>query len=178
MDAAEAEDILSYWFGLTPEQWWRDTSLDAEIAARFGALWEAERHTPAEDFLGSPREALAAVILLDQFPRNMFRNDARSFATDDLALAIATSAISMGYDLALSQPERGFLYMPFQHSESLPAQARSVALFERLGDAEQLRFARLHRDIIARFGRFPHRNASLGRLPTEEEKAAGDVVPW
>src|SRR3546814_20874874 len=108
----------------------------------------------------------------------MFRDHADSFATDHLALAIAKAAIERDYDEGMGQPERGFLYMPFQHSEDLDDQQRSVALFTDLGDTEQLRYAKLHHDVIERFGRFPHRNATLGRTPRPDETAAGDVVPW
>jgi uncharacterized protein (DUF924 family) len=118
------------------------------------------------------------VILFDQFPRNMFRGHADSFATDHLALAISKAAIEGGYDEKLPQPQRGFLYMPFQHSEDPDDQLRSLGLFTDLGDPEQLRFAKLHHDVVERFGRFPHRNAILGRKPRPDEIAAGDVVPW
>ena len=173
-----ADELLSYWFGLTPEQWWHDKSLDGDIRERFLDLWETQRQCPAEAFMGSPREALAAVILLDQFPRNMFRDHADSFATDHLALQISKDAIDRGYDEQLSQVERSFLYMPFQHSEELDDQLRSVALFTALGNPEQLEFAKLHHDVIERFGRFPHRNAILARTPRPAELEAGEVTPW
>ena len=173
-----AEEVSAYWFGLRPEQWWRDTSFDAEIEERFGVLREEKRALPADAFLGSAEEALAAVLLFDQFPRNMFRGHADQFSTDLLALQIAKAAIELGYDEALPPARRSFLYMPFQHSEDLDDQQRSVLLFTSLGDPEQLRFARLHHDIIERFGRFPHRNAVLGRKPRPDEIAAGEVVPW
>ncbi len=173
------EDVIRFWFGLRPEQWWRsDPELDAEIRERFGPLWEEARQWPVEAFLGSPEEALAAVILFDQFPRNMYRGHADSFATDHLALAIAKAAIERGYDDALPPQQRGFLYMPFQHSEDPDDQLRSLGLFTDLGDPEKLRYARVHHDVIERFGRFPHRNALLGRKPRPDESAAGDVVPW
>lgn len=172
------DEVLDFWFGLTPEQWWRDDDLDSVIRERFGELWEEQRTQPASSFLGSPREALAAVILFDQFPRNMFRDHADSFATDHLGLAIAKAAIERGYDEEMSEAERGFLYMPFQHSEDLGDQRRSMGLFTALGDEDQLRYAKLHHDVIERFGRFPHRNATLGRAPRPAEVAAGEVVPW
>ncbi len=173
------DEVLSFWFGLDPEQWWRpDDGLDVLIRERFEALWEEQRTQPVESFLESAREALAAVILFDQFPRNMYRGHADSFATDHLALGVATQAIERELDESLSQQERGFLYMPFQHSEDMDVQQRSIALFTTLGDAEQLRYARLHHDVIERFGRFPHRNATLGRAPRPDEVAAGEVVPW
>jgi uncharacterized protein (DUF924 family) len=108
----------------------------------------------------------------------MFRGHADQFATDHFALAIAKAAIDRGFDEQLEPKERGFLYMPFQHSEDIDDQQRSLLLFTALGDAEQLGYARKHHDIIARFRRFPHRNAMLGRAPRPEEIAAGDVKPW
>ena len=172
-------DVLRFWFGLQPEQWWKaDPALDREVAERFHELWGDQRRLPASSFLGDPLTALAAVILFDQFPRNMFRGHADQFSTDHLALQIAKGAIERGFDEELAPQERGFLYMPFQHSECLVDQQRSVALFTALGDDYQLGFAKKHHDVIARFGRFPHRNAMLGRQPRPEEIAAGDVVPW
>jgi uncharacterized protein (DUF924 family) len=108
----------------------------------------------------------------------MFRGHADQFSTDLLALAIAKGAVERGLDDELDPKERGFLYMPFQHSEDIDDQNRSLLLFTRLGDDRQLDFAKKHRDIIARFGRFPHRNAILGRKPRPDEVAAGDVFPW
>jgi uncharacterized protein (DUF924 family) len=108
----------------------------------------------------------------------MFRGHADQFATDHLALAVAKGAIDQGFDEELQPKERGFLYMPFQHSEDLADQNRSLLLFTELGDAEQLGYAKKHHDVIARFGRFPHRNAMLGRTPRPDEIAAGDVFPW
>jgi uncharacterized protein (DUF924 family) len=108
----------------------------------------------------------------------MFRGNAEQFATDHLALAISKAAIDKDYDKELRPKERAFLYMPFQHSENIADQNRSLLLFTELGDAEQLGYARKHHDIIERFGRFPHRSAMLGRAPRPDEIAAGDVVPW
>ena len=172
-------EVLGFWFGLAPAQWWKaDADLDDTCRARFRQLWEEQQQHPASAFLGSPDEALAAIILFDQLPRNMFRGHADQFATDHLALQIAKAAVDRGYDEAFEQPKRGFLYMPFQHSEKLEDQQRSLALFTALGDDYQLGFARKHHDVIERFGRFPHRNAMLGRHPRSDEAAAGDVVPW
>jgi len=174
-----ASEVRSFWFSLKPEQWWkRSDALDGEIKERFGELWAERKQLPVEAFLGSADEAMAAVILFDQFPRNMFRGNAESFATDHLALAVARGAFARGHDRGLDQAERTFLQMPFEHSENLDDQERSVALFTALGDPELLRFARLHHEIIARFGRFPHRNAMLGRKDRPEEIAAGVVTPW
>jgi len=172
-------DVLKYWFGLDPKQWWKtDPELDHQIKQRFLKLWADKRQLPADSFLADPLIALAGVILFDQFPRNMFRNNAEQFATDHLALAIAKSAVDLGFDDELEPKERGFLYMPFQHSENLAEQDRSVLLFTALGDGHQLGYAKKHHDVIARFGRFPHRNKMLGRAPRPDEIAAGDVFPW
>lgn len=174
-----AQAVLDYWYGLPPEKWWKvDPEVDAEIRERFLDLWCAERERPVAHFLGSPSEALAAVILFDQFPRNMFRGHADSYATDHLALALAKAAFERGYDEALGKEERLFLAMPFEHSEDLEDQKRSLLLFVNLDDPELMRFAQLHHDVIERFGRFPHRNAILGRTPRPEEIEAGEVVPW
>lgn len=172
-------EILTYWFGLDPKQWWKsDASVDDEIRERFLRFWSEKRQLPVEAFLDDPLSALAAVILFDQFPRNMFRETAKQFATDHIALAIARSAVDREFDDRMQPQERGFLYMPFQHSEALADQNRSVQLFTALDDDYQLGFAKKHHDVIERFGRFPHRNAILGRAPRPEEGAAGDVVPW
>ena len=172
-------DVLTYWFGLKPEQWWKsDPEVDEEIRERFKQRWAKERRLPVESFLGDPLTALAAVILFDQFPRNMFRGDAEQFATDHLALAIAKVAEDRGFDDRLEVKERPFLYMPFQHSENLGDQKQSLQLFTALNDDYQLGYAQKHHDVIERFGRFPHRNRILGRAPRPAELAAGDVVPW
>ena len=172
-------DVLKFWFGLTYDDWWSgEPELDHRIRERFLKLWEAKRQYPVESFLGDPLTAIAAVVLFDQFPRNMFRGHADQFSTDHLALAIAKAAVDTKLDDELEHDERKFLYMPFEHSEDLADQNRGVLLFTELGDDEQVRYAKLHRDVIARFGRFPHRNAMLGRAPRPDEIAAGDVVPW
>lgn len=175
------QEVLSFWFDeIGPERWWvRSETVDHEIKDRFTDLWAEKRTCEAADFLGSGEESLAAVILFDQFPRNLFRGAARAFATDRLARAIAEGAIARGYDGGMSGHERHFLYMPFMHSEDLPDQRRSLELFEALGDDFALGFARQHHDIIARFGRFPHRNAALGReTRLEEEEAVEEGADW
>ena len=180
MNASEwRSDELKFWFSLKPEQWWRSgPELDQEIKQRFLRLWAEKRQLPADAFLTDPLTAIAGVILFDQFPRNMFRGHADQFSTDLLALAIAKGAVDSGFDKELAKDERDFLYMPFMHSENLQDQNRSVLLFTELGDTDQLKYAKHHRDMIERFGRFPHRNALLGRAPRANELAAGDVVPW
>jgi uncharacterized protein (DUF924 family) len=172
-------DVLKFWFGLTYDQWWCGGSeIDHSIRQNFLRLWAEKRELPVERFLGDPLTALAAVILFDQFPRNMFRDHADQFATDRLALAIARAAVDKGFDEQLEPQERGFLYMPFQHSEDLADQNRGLLLFTALGDDKQLGYAKKHHEVIERFGRFPHRNKVLGRAPRPEELAAGDVFPW
>ena len=172
-------DVLKFWFGLTYDQWWRGgPEIDHRIRQNFLKLWAEKRELPVERFLGDPLTALAAVILFDQFPRNMFRDHADQFATDQLALAIARAAVDKGFDEQLEPQERGFLYMPFQHSEDLADQNRGLLLFTALGDDKQLDYAKKHHEVIERFGRFPHRNKVLGRAPRPEELAAGDVFPW
>ncbi|TMJ20357.1 MAG: DUF924 domain-containing protein [Alphaproteobacteria bacterium] len=179
MNQAQVRAILDFWFALGWDDWWKGgPELDADIRKRFEALREQQRENVPEHFLGSADEALAAVLLFDQFPRNMFRGHADQFSTDPLALAVAKGAVERDYDDGMTSDRRGFLYMPFQHSEDLRDQVRSLLLFTALGNAEQLQYARLHHDMVQRFGRFPHRNAMLGRKPTAMEQAAGDVVPW
>jgi uncharacterized protein (DUF924 family) len=164
-------DVLQFWFRETNrEQWFkRDAALDDRIRARFLSLHDRVSATPDAALLSDPRGALAAVIVLDQFSRNMFRGTPRAFAGDAKALAVADAAITKGYAASLDKDELLFLYLPFEHSETLEAQARCVELMSSLGDAELTRYAEAHRDIIQRFGRFPHRNAILGRTSTQQE---------
>ncbi len=172
-------DVLKFWFGLRPEQWWRGGNvLDQRIKKSFLKVWFEKRQQPVAAFLADPLTALAAVILFDQFPRNMFRGHADTYSTDQLALAIAKGAVERGFDEQLRPDERKFLYMPFQHSEKLDDQDRAILLFTRLGDERQLGYARHHREIIERFGRFPHRNSVLGRTSRPEEVEAGADKPW
>lgn len=171
--------VLDFWLPLGWDDWWRpNTALDEEIRERFAIEWARQSRREVEGFIGDADTALAAVILFDQFPRNMFRGSADQFATDHLALAIAKEAIARGYDDGMTEERRGFLYMPFEHSEALADQRQSLLLFTALGNAEQLKFARKHYEVIEKFGRFPHRNAALGRKPTAMELAAGDVTPF
>jgi uncharacterized protein (DUF924 family) len=178
----EAAAFLDYWFGAqTPEQWWkRDPAVDEALRTRFGALHERLANEVPEDWLKTPRGTLAAVMVLDQLPRNLFRGSPRAYATDPKALALAKQGVARGLDASLSKDERTFLYVPFQHSEDAADQAQSVALFERLDDAEALDFAHKHKDIIDRFGRFPHRNTVLGRetTPEEAEFLKGPALFW
>ena len=171
--------VLKFWFGLKPDQWWRGgPELDHRIKQNFLKLWFEKRQLPVDAFLTDPLTALAAVILFDQFPRNMFRGHADAYSTDTQALAIAKAAVEKDFDEQLTNVERKFLYMPFQHSENLEDQNRAVLLFSEIGDDHQLGYARHHREIIERFGRFPHRNAILGRASRPDEIAAGADKPW
>jgi uncharacterized protein (DUF924 family) len=166
--AASSDDVIAFWFA-DPARWWRkDAAFDAEVRDRFLALHEAIDRGEREDWLDTARGALAYVVVLDQLSRNMFRGTARMFASDSRARAGARRALDRGDDRALSPDERDFLYMPFMHSEDLADQDRSVALFASAGP-EQRRFAEAHRDIVRRFGRFPHRNVLLARSSTPEE---------
>jgi uncharacterized protein (DUF924 family) len=167
-------DVLKFWFGLEPKQWWNGgPDLDQLVREKFLNLWAEKRQLPVDAFLADPLTAVAAVILFDQFPRNMFRGHADAFSTDHLALAIAKDAVDKGLDEELQKLERKFLYMPFLHSEKLENQDRALLLFTKIADEEQIKYAHHHRDLIARFGRFPHRNAILGRTSGPDEIAAG-----
>ncbi len=174
-----AEDVLGFWFSRGPDDWWKASeAFDEAVRERFRPVWDAQSRRQVADFVGSPDQALAAIILFDQLPRNMFRGKADQFATDHLARAIAREAVARGYDDGMASDRRTFLYMPFEHSEDLGDQRQSLLLFTALGDPDLLHYARKHHEVIERFGRFPHRNAVLGRKPTALEAAAGDVFPW
>lgn len=171
-------EVVEYWFGLSPQQWWTaDPILDEQVRERFLELWEEQRQRLVSDFLGDADTAFGAIILFDQLPRNMFRGHADSFSTDHIALAIAREAVDRGYDARIAEDRRGFFYLPFEHSEQLADQQRAVSLIMTLGNSAMLDFAKRHYDVIARFGRFPHRNAILGRAPRPDEIAAGNVDP-
>lgn len=165
--------VLGFWFGeVAPTQWFtHDPALDAAVRDRFEGLFDRLDAAGAETWEATPDGALAAIVVFDQFPRNMFRGTPRAFATDARALAIAERAVAAGFDARLAPQRRAFVYMPFQHAEDRDAQARSVALFAALGDPNGLDYARRHKAIIDRFGRFPHRNAILGRASTAAETA-------
>ena len=166
------DEVLRFWFEeLTPEQWFaRDHDLDALIRDRFLTLHEELVEGDAAG-ISAPRALLAAVITLDQFPRNMFRGTPRAYAADGIARGLSRITIENGCDADMTEHERSFLYLPFQHSENREDQALSLRLYEQLGNEEWTRFAKAHKDIIDRFGRFPHRNATLGRTSTPEEIA-------
>ncbi len=173
--AAPAE-IVSFWRDAGPDKWFEaDHNFDQAIRSRFLPAYEAAANGALAGWAESAQGALALLLLLDQFPRNMFRGTARAFATDALARAVADRALARGFDQATEGALRPFFYLPFMHSEDLRDQDRSVRLYEALGDAEHLRFASEHRDIVQRFGRFPGRNVALGRATTPAEKAFLDA---
>lgn len=159
-----SDDIRRAWFRSTPE-------LDALIRDRFEAAWHLAARGGMDHWAASADGALALVIMLDQLPLNMFRGRAEAFATEQKAVAVCRQAIDDGLDRQLAGERLAFLYMPLMHSENLADQDRAVALFEAAGLDDNLRFARHHRELIRRFGRFPHRNAVLGRQGTAEELA-------
>jgi uncharacterized protein (DUF924 family) len=168
-------EVLSFWIDETgPSGWYAtDDALDEDIRARFARLWDDTRHDGHTGWVPSPQNALAAVILFDQFPRNMFRGDGRAYSTDRIARAKAKHAVDMDWDLRIEGPVRQFFYLPLMHSECLVDQERCVRLFkERMPEADDnLVHAKAHREVIRRFGRFPHRNADLARPSTAAERA-------
>jgi uncharacterized protein (DUF924 family) len=167
MAAMPAQDVLDFWFARDPKDWFeKNPALDAEIRSRFLPLHETALAGGLAAWQDAPRPCLALVILLDQFPRNMFRGTARAFAADPIALEAARTILDRGWDKAMTTDERMFAYLPFEHSEALQDQERSLQLFEGNANFE---WARKHWEIIRRFGRFPHRNAALGRASTPEE---------
>ena len=170
------EPVLAFWRKAGPEKWFRkDEAFDAAIRVQFEAAHLAASRGELRGWRSSPEGALALLILLDQFPRNLYRGSAHAFATDPLAHAVAAAAIEAGLDQQVEPGLRPFFYLPFEHSELLEDQDRSVALSrahrDATGDEDTLRWAVMHRDIIVRFGRFPHRNACLGRPMTAGEQA-------
>ncbi|MEN8176525.1 MAG: DUF924 family protein [Pseudomonadota bacterium] len=167
----QPKEVLDFWFSDDHRKlWFRATpAFDALIRERFHSAWRDARDGRFADWQEDAEGALALVILLDQFPLNMFRDQPESFATEAAARRVADEAIRHGFDQCLDDRGKAFLYLPFMHSESLDDQDRSVALFGAAGLKENLRWAEHHRDIVHRFGRFPHRNLILGRPSTPEE---------
>jgi uncharacterized protein (DUF924 family) len=173
MPAVDMEEVLAFWFapGMA-RRWFRSTpEFDQAIRSRFEATWRCAAESGLDPWSDTPGGALALVIVLDQFPLNMFRGLPQSFATEQKAVAVTLAAVERGFDRQLPHERLAFLYMPLMHSELLAHQDRSVELFEAAGLEDNARFARHHRDLIRRFGRFPHRNAILGRRDTAEEAA-------
>lgn len=172
---SDPAEVLDYWLGeLGPEGWYAGgAAIDTAIRERFEPLWQAARAGGLDHWIEGAGPALAFIVLTDQFPRNMFRGSAEAFATDPLARAAARRALDAGWDLDAPEPERQFFYLPFEHSEDPADQDLCVRLMgERLpSEPDNLLHARAHREIIRRFGRFPFRNAALGRATTPEEAA-------
>jgi uncharacterized protein (DUF924 family) len=179
-----AKEVLEFWFGdsdlradvVRRKVWFvKDPRFDEEIRSRFFATCEDAARGAFTPWLQDARECLALIILLDQFPRNLFRGEPRAFATDPDALASAQHAVERGFDQFVAPGARMFFYLPFEHSEDIAMQRRAVALFEAMREipemSEAIRYAQLHFDVIRRFGRFPHRNAILGRISTPDEEA-------
>jgi uncharacterized protein (DUF924 family) len=166
------EEILAFWREAGPARWYKkDAGFDAVVRSQFLGLWQKAAAGQLTSWETSDDGALALVIVLDQFPRNMFRDDVRTYSSDALARDVAARAIARGADLRVEGALLDFLYMPFMHSEQLADQMHCVELFRRAGGPENLKYAENHAGIIRRFGRFPHRNRILGRITTSEEQA-------
>jgi uncharacterized protein (DUF924 family) len=163
-------EVVAFWRDAGAARWFaRDDAFDTEFRRRFEAEHFVAARGEYEAWMESAEGALGLLILLDQFPRNCFRGSAHSYATDGLARHYARRAVDAGFDQEIDSGLRLFFYLPFEHSETLAEQDRSMELFGGIGDAELMKYAKLHRDLIERFGRFPHRNAALGRESTREE---------
>jgi uncharacterized protein (DUF924 family) len=167
-----ADDVFAFWTKAGPDKWYKkDDDFDRTIHDNFLATYEVAAEGRLSPWQNEPASALALVILLDQFPRNMFRGSPRAFAADPLARDVADSAIARGFDKAVDRILRAFFYLPFMHSERIEDQEYCVELCRALGDEDNLKYAEIHAEIIRRFGRFPHRNPVLGRETTPEEQA-------
>ena len=166
----EPRTLLDFWRTAGTEKWFaRDALFDAAFDDRFRDTHFAASRCELESWMDNAEGALALTLLLDQFPRNCFRDSAHSYATDGLARHYAQRAIDAGFDLRVEAALRSFFYLPFEHSEEMADQDYAMELFGKIGDDELMKYAVLHRDLIARFGRFPHRNRALGRESTPEE---------
>ena len=170
--AATAQDVIGFWRAAGPKKWFaKNQAFDEAIGLRFEPVHHAAARGAYDAWAQTPEGALALLLLLDQFPRNLYRESGHAFATDGKARAVAKAALAAGHDAQVEAQLRSFFYLPLEHSENLADQDDCVARCEALGDSETLRWAVLHRDVIARFGRFPHRNAALGRETSLEEQA-------
>lgn len=173
-DRQMIRDVLRFWIDeVGPKRWFKSSkALDQSIRDRFGEMWSQACMGDFDDWMESAEGSYALIILLDQFPRNMFRGSADAFASDEKALKVASKAIEKKFDIEMPEGVRQFFYMPFMHSEELDAQDKCISLMqERLVGESNLHHAKQHRDVIRQFGRFPHRNKVLGRKTSQEEEA-------
>ena len=172
MNLPAPSDVVGFWREAGPQKWFRGgDAFDAECDARFREAHFVAARRGLEDWIDTPEGGLALLILLDQIPRNIFRGSGHAFAADSLARHYATRMIEAGHDRTFDADLRGFVYLPFEHSEDLADQRRSVALFADVDNAQYRDYAQAHLEVIERFGRFPHRNRALGRQSTPEEQA-------
>lgn len=163
-------DVLDFWWRAGPSKWFaKDNAFDREIRERFGGAVEAAMAGKLDSWADGPHSALALLILLDQFPRNIHRGSPLAFCGDEKARTVAAQAVEAGFDRAFPKDARTFFYLPFEHAEDMAAQERSVDLFRQNGTEKEYLYALIHMDVIRRFGRFPHRNAVLGRETTAAE---------
>ncbi len=168
---AHPNDVVGYWLTAGPGKWFKkNIAFDEAIRLKFESTHHRAARSEYDAWAATPDGALALLILLDQFPRNLYRNSAHAFATDPKARAIARAAIEAGFDREVDPALRNFFYLPFEHSEDMADQDYGLALVAEAGVEDDLKWAGVHRDIIARFGRFPHRNHALGRVTTAEEQ--------
>lgn len=166
-----ARDIVDFWRAAGPKRWFaKDEAFDEEIRSRFAKAYRAAARGEYVEWEKDPESALALILLTDQFPRNMFRDSAHAFATDAMALNIAHRSLRLGHDAHCGVEMKQFFYMPLMHAENIADQEYCLALCRQMGAAENVKFAIIHRDIIARFKRFPHRNKVFGRTTTSEER--------
>lgn len=167
-----AVEVLDFWWNAGASKWFaQDDAFDAGCRSRFGDAIEAAKNGALDSWSETPHGALAVILLLDQFTRNVFRGEAEAFAADAQAVDVAEKAIANGFDRAFPKEVRIFFYLPFEHAEDMALQERAVDLCRSLGDMQFYHYALIHMDVIRRFGRFPHRNQVLGRDSTEAEKA-------
>ncbi len=172
IDTIAPKDVLEFWHVAGPDKWFKkDPAFDGEISRRFFSLWQSAAAGKLSQWEETPEGALALALVLDQFPRNMFRGDRRTYEADAMARSVAERAIARGFDQRIPHGDRRFLWLPFMHSEHLPDQERCVEFARGYGDDEFTKYAIDHVAIVRRFGRFPHRNAVLSRATTPEEQA-------
>lgn len=168
---ATPQDVVGFWRKAGAAKWFaKDPNFDKQIRLRFEPVHHRAARGEYDAWSATAEGSLGLLLLLDQFPRNLYRGEAHAYATDGKARAVARAAVAAGHDQALPPELRPFIYLPFEHSEDMGDQDESLRLFQTTGDADLIKWAVLHRDIIVRFGRYPHRNAALGRLTTPAEQ--------